>query len=372
MYYELFSVTEHIVLTVFIWEVLLKWFCGFQLFWKDGWNVFDLVTVVVLIVGPTIPGFGDSIFLRIFRVLRVVKLCTLIPGLSLMLQVIFRSVPEMGNIMSLLLIIMLVFSVFGVTMFGSLVPEYFDNIASCLYYLFTCVTLDGWLVVYSAFKEEGQEVQWGGALYLFLFITLGAFVLGNLLVAVVTTNLELAMLLYFGGEGTHLRRNESDGYQPREQEGEEPAVTLLHMEEIRGKTEFPQHQEPLSSQSLDGLSLETYENLCLVLEGIQLNLSKYRSLRDELDSLVDELRELKSNLEQEKEAEERSQWRSIISQHLLNNEIASGRKGDILSTLIALDKVNMTETEATSSNLYRRGTIKMGARKFRHQSQVNF
>ncbi|MEE6484798.1 hypothetical protein FKM82_014042 [Ascaphus truei] len=180
------------------------------------------------------------------------------------------------------------------------------------------------------------------------------------------------MLLYFGGEGTHLRRNESDGYQPREQEGEEPAVTLLHMEEIRGKTEFPQHQEPLSSQSLDGLSLETYENLCLVLEGIQLNLSKYRSLRDELDSLVDELRELKSNLEQEKEAEERSLWRSMISQHLLNNEIASGRKGDILSTLIALDKVNMTETEATSSNLYRRGTIKMGARKFRHQSQVNF
>lgn len=34
-----------IFLTIFVVEILLKWYHGFFLYWKSGWNVFDFVVV---------------------------------------------------------------------------------------------------------------------------------------------------------------------------------------------------------------------------------------------------------------------------------------------------------------------------------------
>lgn len=45
-------------------------------------------------------------------------------------------------------------------------------------------------------RHEGKALEIGGALYFFIFITFGAFIFANLLVAVVTTNLEQSMAAY--------------------------------------------------------------------------------------------------------------------------------------------------------------------------------
>lgn len=45
-------------------------------------------------------------------------------------------------------------------------------------------------------RNEGLALEIGGALYFFIFITFGAFIFANLLVAVVTTNLEQSMAAY--------------------------------------------------------------------------------------------------------------------------------------------------------------------------------
>ena len=56
-----------------------------------------------------------------------------------------------------------------------------------MFALFICVTQDGWLKVVQELNRCGHNIL--GPIYLVVFITIGAFVFANLVVAVVVTNL---------------------------------------------------------------------------------------------------------------------------------------------------------------------------------------
>lgn len=43
---------DHGCLTVFVVEIILKWYHDFLAFWKSGWNILDFVIVAAAIVGP--------------------------------------------------------------------------------------------------------------------------------------------------------------------------------------------------------------------------------------------------------------------------------------------------------------------------------
>ncbi|XP_039190082.1 cation channel sperm-associated protein 4 isoform X4 [Crotalus tigris] len=195
-YFGLFSAIDTIVLSFLICEVILNWYYGFCLYWKDGWNIINFCIVLYLCIGLIIPLLENETVFRMVRVMRLIQVCSLVSGLARMIQVILQSIPDMANIMILLFAIMLVFSVFGVTLFGTLVPKHFGNLGTALYSLFICVTQDGWINIYNDFEHEGKALEIGGALYFFIFITFGAFIFANLLVAVVTTNLEQSMAAY--------------------------------------------------------------------------------------------------------------------------------------------------------------------------------
>uniref|UniRef100_A0A8C4VVC4 Cation channel sperm associated 4 n=1 Tax=Gopherus evgoodei TaxID=1825980 RepID=A0A8C4VVC4_9SAUR len=266
-YYGLFSAIDNVVLTVLTCEVLLNWYYGFQLYWKDGWNVVNFFIVACLCVGPFIPVLNNQKIFWVLRVMRLMQVCTLVKGLARMIRVILQSIPDMANIMALLFVIMLVFSVFGVTLFGNLVPMYFGNLGAALYSLFICLTQDGWINIYETFEEEGITMKIGGALYFFIFITGGAFICTNLLVAVVTSNLEQAMLAY------------AEQKQKRDQ--------LLHPDKYvdREDTPMTHRQMPLTYGNLGNLTEATCDDFCLILEGIQENLKRYKEIRDELSTM---------------------------------------------------------------------------------------
>lgn len=57
-----------------------------------------------------------------------------------------------------------------------------------MFSLFICVTQDGWLRIVDEFTTCGHNIL--GPIYLMVYITLGAFIFANLVVAVVVTNLE--------------------------------------------------------------------------------------------------------------------------------------------------------------------------------------
>ncbi|XP_078363563.1 cation channel sperm-associated protein 4-like isoform X2 [Oculina patagonica] len=230
-YSHLFSVLDQCLMTIFVCEILVKWYHGFFMFWKMGWNVLDFFIVVALLLGPLLStGSGSRGVLRILRVLRAfrsLRSISSLPGLQIVVQTILQSVPDMANIVLLLVIIMLVFSVIGVTLFRDIVPMYFGNLSSSMFYLFVCLTQDGWMEIFKAFQDVGETYYVGGGLFLLVFIAIGAFVFANLVVAVVVTNLEFAMV----DVKTEGKERETDDLKAKLEE-EDTTVPTVGVEEV--------------------------------------------------------------------------------------------------------------------------------------------
>ncbi|XP_072836114.2 cation channel sperm-associated protein 4 [Pogona vitticeps] len=368
-YYGFFSAVDTIVLAFLICEVLLNWCYGFSLYWKDGWNIINFLIVVFLFIGLLIPALDDKTMLHTFRVMRLMQVCTLVGGLARMIQVILQSAPDMANIMILLFTIMLIFSVFGVTLFGSLVPNHFGNLGTALYSLFICITQDGWVSIYHDFENEGLALEIGGALYFFIFITFGAFIFANLLVAVVTTNLEQSMAAY--NEERQLQEaqtllalayirldDDADDDFPMSQS--EP----VHMKEVMHGTPMTHRQELLSFGNLSSLTEATCEDLCVVLEAIHENIKEYQVIRDELERIVQEVRSIRFNIEQEQEIVLRNIRGANISETVLGPDVTQGKLGDVLTALMNLEKSSMMEAE------YQKGAVKTAAMRARRQSLI--
>eukprot|EP00128_Syssomonas_multiformis_P008843 Colp12_sorted_trinity150504_noHs@16679 len=72
-YSSIFSAFDKIFLTIFIVEILVKWYYGFITFWKVGWNVFDFAIVAASVLGPSVQFLSSGRVLRILRVLRAFR-----------------------------------------------------------------------------------------------------------------------------------------------------------------------------------------------------------------------------------------------------------------------------------------------------------
>uniref|UniRef100_A0A8C5ZP48 Cation channel sperm associated 4 n=1 Tax=Marmota marmota marmota TaxID=9994 RepID=A0A8C5ZP48_MARMA len=225
-----------------------------------------------------------------------------------------------------------VFSVFGVTLFGAFVPDHFRNMGVALYTLFICITQDGWLDIYSDFQMEDREyaMEIGAAIYFAIFITIGAFIGINLFVVVVTTNLEQMMK---AGEQQQEHRIIFGEAEKEEDWGDE--LPIVHCAVARlEKSGVP--QEPLVGGPLSNLSEKTCDNFCLVLEAIQENLMQYKEIREELNTIIDEVRSIRFNQEQEEVLLHR---RLSVSTPFLYRRVQMATKQDLLSALVTREKV---------------------------------
>ncbi|XP_007934074.1 cation channel sperm-associated protein 4 [Orycteropus afer afer] len=343
-HYELFSTIDDIVLTVLICEVILGWLNGFWIFWKDIWNILNFLIIFVLLLGFFIEELNVISITYTLRALCLVHVCMVVEPLARIIHVITQSVPGMVNIMTLILFFMLVFSVFGVTLFGASVPKHFRNIQVALYTLFICITQDGWIDIYSDFQMQDREyaVEIGGAIYFAIFITIGAFIGINLLVVVVTTNLELMMKGGDQGQQHVIAFSEAgdEEYECRE-------LALVHCTAARlEKSGFP--QEPLVGGPLWNLSETTCDNFCLVLEAIQENLVQYKKIRDELNTIVEEVRSIRFNQEQEEEMMHRGMTLNLQMESKTSLDMHD-RQQDLLTALMNMEKAQESTTNILHS-----------------------
>ncbi|KAH8068401.1 low voltage-gated calcium channel [Aureococcus anophagefferens] len=90
----------------------------FWLFWGDGWNVFDFITVAVgwiTEVGIELPGpLG---MLRMVRALRVFRLFKRVKSLRKILESLARAVPGVANAFLIMLITMCIYAILAVDFF---------------------------------------------------------------------------------------------------------------------------------------------------------------------------------------------------------------------------------------------------------------
>ncbi|KAM9343613.1 LOW QUALITY PROTEIN: sodium channel, voltage-gated, type I-like, alpha [Pholidichthys leucotaenia] len=167
-------------------------------YFQEGWNIFDGVIVSLSLMELCLEKFavGMSV-LRSFRLLRVFKLAKSWPTLNTLIKIIGNSVGALGNLTLVLAIIVFIFAVVGMQLFGK-------NYKDCVCKISDECTLPRWhmsdflhsfLIVFRVLCGEWIETMWdcmevsGPALCITVYMMV--MVIGNLVVL----NLFLALLL---------------------------------------------------------------------------------------------------------------------------------------------------------------------------------
>ncbi|XP_029311373.1 LOW QUALITY PROTEIN: sodium channel protein type 4 subunit alpha A [Cottoperca gobio] len=166
-------------------------------YFQVGWNIFDSIIVTLSLVELGLADVQGLSVLRSFRLLRVFKLAKSWPTLNMLIKIIGNSVGALGNLTLVLAIIVFIFAVVGMQLFGK-------NYNECVCKISTECTLPRWhmndffhsfLIVFRILCGEWIETMWdcmevaGTGMCLIVFMMV--MVIGNLVVL----NLFLALLL---------------------------------------------------------------------------------------------------------------------------------------------------------------------------------
>jgi voltage-gated sodium channel len=183
-----FHVIDQGVLWLFTLEIMIK-LIAIRFSWrffKDPWNVFDFVIVML---GHLINGSTFVTLLRIIRILRVFRTITVIPSLKKLTNALLLTLPSLGTIFLFTSLIFYVFAVMGTMLYREVSPEYFGSIELSLLTLFQVVTLEAWASDVMRPVMKLAPYAW---VYFVSFVLLGTFVLLNLFVGVIVTNVDQA------------------------------------------------------------------------------------------------------------------------------------------------------------------------------------
>ena len=131
---------DHVLLGVFVVELVAKMLVYRAAFFRDPWRIFDFLVVGISLL----PASGALSILRALRVLRVLRLVSIIPSMRRVVGGLFQALPSMGSIFLLLMLVFYVFAVMATKLYGADFPVYFGNIAASAFTLFQVMTLEGW------------------------------------------------------------------------------------------------------------------------------------------------------------------------------------------------------------------------------------
>jgi voltage-gated sodium channel len=171
-------IADRVIVAVFVLEIVAKVIAYGRRFWRDPWNLFDVV-VIGLSILPATTSF--SVF-RAFRVLRVLRLVSAVPSMRQVVQGLLNAIPGMATTAGLLLLAFYVFSVIATELFGAVFVEWFGTLGASMYTLFQIMTLESWSM--GIVRPVMAEFPWAWAFFV-PFIVVTAFAVLNLFVAII-------------------------------------------------------------------------------------------------------------------------------------------------------------------------------------------
>lgn len=193
----LLTLLDNICLGIFIVELILKLIVYKLHFFGSGWNIFDLVIVLMSIVSG-LEFLSSFRVLRIFRVfrsfkavkafksLRAFRLISSLDNLKIIIGAIGRSIPGIAWSGVLLLLIYYIFSIMGTSLFGASFPDWFGSIGKSMYTLFQVMTLESWSMGISRPVMEVFSWAW---VYFVPFVLITSFVVMNVVVGIVVNSI---------------------------------------------------------------------------------------------------------------------------------------------------------------------------------------
>jgi voltage-gated sodium channel len=179
-------------------------------FFKNGWNIFDSVIVLVSLI--PIEDSEMAFIGRLIRIFRVLRMVSIIPELRILLNSLLKALPQLGYVLLLMFIIFYIYAAIGASFFHDINESLWGDILVSLLTLFRVMTFEDWTDV----MYETMAVYPFSWIYYLSFIFFTAFAFLNMVIGIVVN--------VMNEEHELVRRGEAD----------KPEVTLeqLH-DEIR-------------------------------------------------------------------------------------------------------------------------------------------
>ncbi|XP_042330632.1 sodium channel protein type 5 subunit alpha-like [Sceloporus undulatus] len=218
---KLLETINLVFVALFTGECIMKMLALRAYFFRDNWNIFDFVVVILSILSSASTQLGTRFnfpptILRIIRVARVSRLLRVIRGargLRTLLFALLMSLPALTNIGLLLFLIMFIYAIFGMGNFAcASLKGGIDNIfnfqtfGGSMLCLFEITTSAGWHSLLNPMldsssnsicsgpsQKKGPCVNRGVAISYFVsYIIISFLIVVNMYIAVIIENLNVA------------------------------------------------------------------------------------------------------------------------------------------------------------------------------------
>jgi voltage-gated sodium channel len=253
--------SNDIILWIFVLEITLKIIaCGTRpwQYFAVGWNVFDFLIVGACLL-PLDVQF--TTVLRMARLLRTLRLITILPRLQLLVSALIKSIPSLGYIGILLALHFYMFAVMGTFLFRANDPVRFGTLHESFLTLFQVLTLEGWNDVRdtqylgsdATYDDSWKTLTEGmrkssarpvlASAYFVSFILLGTMIMLNLFTGVIITSMEEASA--DEAESKEKERLKGKGFITLR---DELAVISRQMRELSSRLDVIQRQEAMPGE----------------------------------------------------------------------------------------------------------------------------
>jgi hypothetical protein len=152
---------------VFVIEIVVKITAYSKNYFKYGWNIFDLIIVLlscssIFISKNSRFNFkGATSIVRTFRVGRMMRLLHKAKSLKIIFNAIIISLPALANVGCLLFLLLYLYSIIGMELFGNVLNVNtstdrlnFENFGNAFLTLFVITTGDGWTDIMNSYLKE--------------------------------------------------------------------------------------------------------------------------------------------------------------------------------------------------------------------------
>lgn len=173
---------DRIIIYAFTVEILLRIYAYRLDYFKNGWNIFDFIIVVVSLVAAT----SGLAAIRAFRVLRVLRLVTAVPRMRVVVSALLDAIPGIASVGLIVLLIVYVFAVIAASLYGPEHEKLFGDVFAAMYTLFQVMTLEGWPDI-AAEVSQTHPNSW---VFFLTFVMIATFTMLNLFVAIVVRVVE--------------------------------------------------------------------------------------------------------------------------------------------------------------------------------------
>ena len=221
------TLVQQAALIVFAFEILIRWIArdSVKSFFKDSWNVFDLVLVLVSLIPESLFENGSWVLcIRILRVFRVLRLLRAAEEVKLIVAVLMRSFSALTYNGLFFLIFMYLFSLIGLNLFKlpdvstadddtliqltqyqkmapnapEISPDPYGDLSESMFTLFRVLTGEDWTDIrYNLLHAEELNLinvsPWVITLFHVIWYIISAFLLLNLLVGAILNNYQVIM-----------------------------------------------------------------------------------------------------------------------------------------------------------------------------------